>query len=221
MNIVVVGGGKVGYYLVKKLVNDGHTVALIEKDRARCEQIASGIDTMVINGDGCDISILEQAGIARTDVFAAVTGSDEDNFVACQLAKTGYNVLRTVARVNNPNNEAIFSELGVDVPVNSTTIIAKIVEEEVSLDDFINLLSFKKGNISLVRVDISEDSPAIGKMIKDIALPPDSVLVSIIRGGDIIAPKGETVLARGDDVVAITSVGNEEPLLASLIGKIK
>jgi trk system potassium uptake protein TrkA len=175
---------------------------------------------LVINGDGCDINILEQSGIEKAAFFAAVTGSDEDNFVACQLAKTGYNVLRTVARVNNPNNEAIFSELGVDVPVNSTTIIAKIVEEEVSLDDFINLLSFKKGNISLVRVDLSDDSPAIGKMIKDIILPPNSVLVSIIRGGDIIIPKGETVLTPGDDVIAITSVENEQSLLASLIGKI-
>lgn len=220
MNIVVVGGGKVGYYLVKKLVKDGHSVALIEKDRTRCEQIAQEIDTMVINGDGCDIGILEQAGISKASVMAAVTGSDEDNFVACQLAKTGYNVLRTVARVNNPNNEPIFSELGVDVPVNSTTIIAKIVEEEVSLDDFINLLSFKKGSISLVRVDLSEDSPAIGKMIRDIVLPPNSVLVSIIRGGDIIIPKGETVLTPGDDVIAITSVENEQSLFSSLIGKI-
>ncbi|MDD5772718.1 MAG: NAD-binding protein [bacterium] len=221
MNIVVVGGGKVGYYLVKKLVKDGLSVTLIEKDRARCEEIAQEIDTMVINGDGCDIGILEQAGISKASVLAAVTGSDEDNFVACQLAKTGYNVLRTVARVNNPNNEAIFSELGVDVPVNSTTIIARIVEEEVSLDDFINLLSFKKGNISLVRVDLSDDSPAVGKMIKDIILPPNSVLVSIIRGGDIIIPKGETVLTPGDDVIALTSVENEQSLLTSLIGKIK
>ena len=220
VNIVVAGGGKVGYHLVKKLVKDGHNVALIEKDKARCELIALEVDAMVINGDGCDINILEQAGIAKSVVFAAVTGSDEDNFVACQLAKTGYNVVRTVARVNNPNNEALFSELGVDVPVNSTTIIAKIIEEEVSLDDFINLLSFKKGKISLVRVDLDEQSPVVGKMIKEIVLPSNSVLVTILRGGDIIIPRGETILTSGDDVIAITSVENEQVLLNSLLGKI-
>lgn len=220
MIIIVIGGGKVGYHLVKKLVQDGHNVTLIEKDKVRSEQIAQEIDTMVINGNGCDISILEQADIENVEVVAAVTGSDEDNFVACQLAKSGYKVLRTVARVNNPKNEAIFSELGVDVPVNSTTIIARIIEEEVSLDDFINLLSIKKGNISLVRVDIGENSPVVGKMVKDLILPKNSVLVTILRGGGVIIPQGETILAIGDDVIALTSVENEQSLVSNLLGKI-
>ena len=128
---------------------------------------------------------------------------------------------RTVARVNNPRNEHIFTALGVDVPVNSTAIIAKIIEEESSFEDFINLMTFKRGKLALIRVDVTSDSPVIDKSLKEIALPPNSVLVSIVRGDSIIVPKGETVLQKGDDVIALTTIENEQQLLNLLVGKVE
>lgn len=221
MYIVIVGGGRIGFNLTQKLIQDKHAVAVIEKDKTRCEGISQNLDAMVINGDGCEPRYLEDAEVARADVVAAVTADDEDNLVICQLAKEVFGVRRTVARVNNPRNEHIFSELGVDVPVNATTIIAKIIEEEASFEDFINLMTFKRGKLALVRVDLATDSPVINKCVKDVTLPENSVLVSIVRGENIIVPKGETVLKKGDDIIALTSIENEQSLLDMLVGKVE
>lgn len=220
MYIVIIGAGKVGYFLAKRMLAGKHTVGIVDKDRTICEEVAKQLEALVIHGDGCDPHILEEAGIVRADVLAAVTGEDEDNLIICQLAKERFKIQRTVARVNNPDNEHTFSELGIDVPIDSTKIIAKIIEEEVSFSDFVNLMSFKRGKLSIVRVDLPGDSPVINKQIQDIQLPPDSVFVSIVRGEEVIVPKGNTVLESGDDIIALTLVGNEPQLLNVLLGKL-
>ena len=219
MYILIIGAGKVGYFLAKRLCQGKHTVSIVDKDRTVCDEIAKELEALVVNGDGCDPKILEEAGIERADVLAAVTGEDEDNLIICQLAKEKFNLQRTVGRVNNPDNEHTFNELGVDVPVDSTKIIAKVIEEEVSFSDFVNLMSFKRGKLAIVRVDLPSDSPVINKEVKDITLPQDAVLVSIVRGEEVILPKGNTVLKTGDDVIALTLVGNEPQLLGLLAGK--
>jgi len=220
MYIIIIGAGKVGYFLAKRLCQGKHTVSIVDKDRVICEETAKELPILVINGDGCDPKILEEAGIKRADVLAAVTGDDEDNLIICQLAKETFHLQRTVGRVNNPDNEHTFSELGIDVPVDSTKIIAKIIEEEVSFSDFVNLMSFKRGKLAIVRVDLPADSPVINKEVKDITLPQDAVLVSIVRGEEVILPKGNTVLKPGDDVIALTLIGNEPQLLSLLAGKL-
>ena len=220
MYIIIVGAGKVGYFLAKRLVLSKHTVSIVDKDKAVCEEIAKELDILVINGEGCEPRILEDAGAARADVLAAVTGDDEDNLIVCQLAKERFNVGRTVGRINNPDNEHTFAELGVDVPVDSTKIIAKIIEEEVSFSDFVNLMSFKRGKLAIVRVDLPSDSPVINKQVQEIQLPQDSVLVSIVRGEEVIVPKGSTMLKPGADIIALTLVGNEPQLLNLLVGKL-
>jgi trk system potassium uptake protein TrkA len=220
MYIIIVGAGNVGYYLAKRLRQDEHTVAIVEKDSRVCSRISQNLDVLVINGDGCQPRFLQEAGAARADVLAAVTGRDEDNIIICQIAKETFKVARTVARVNDPDNEHTFGELGVDVPVDSTAIIAKIVEEEVSFADFVNLMTFKRGKLAIVRVDLPEGSPVVNKKVMDIQLPSDSVLVSIIRGEEIIVPKGDTVLLPRDDIVALTAIENEQQLLLALVGKL-
>lgn len=220
MYVVIVGIGKVGYFLAKRMLLNNHTVSLIDKDKTTCEEVAKQLEALVIHGDGCEPRILEEAGIARADVLAAVTGDDEDNLIICQLAKEKFHVHRTVARVNNPDNEHTFSELGIDVPIDSTKIIAKIIEEEVSFSDFVNLMSFKRGKLSIVRIDLPADSPVINTQIQDIKLPADAVLVSIVRGEEVILPKGNTILESGDDIIALTLIGNEPQLLNVLLGKL-
>jgi trk system potassium uptake protein TrkA len=221
MYIVIIGAGKVGFNLASKLVQDKHTVTVIEKDKGRCEGISQNLNAMVINGDGCEPRYLEDAETGRADVVAAVTADDEDNLVICQLSKEIFGVRRTVARVNNPKNEHIFSELGVDVPVNATKIIAKIIEEEASFEDFVTLMTFKRGKLALVRVDLTSESPVIDRAVRDVGLPANSVLVSILRGDTIIVPKGDTILKTGDDLVALTAIENEQQLLDALVGKVE
>jgi len=220
MYIIIVGGGNIGYFLAKKLFQDKHSVVLIEKDQDRAEAIAKELDILIIKGDGCELQILEQAGILKADVLAAVTGEDEDNFIICQLAKERFGISRTVGRISDPKNEHTFSELGIDVPINASAIIAKIIEEEASFSDFVNLLSFKRGKLSIVRVDLLESSPVVNKQLQDISLPESSVLVSIIRGNKVVVPKGDTVFLPRDDIIALTSIENEQQLITALIGKI-
>jgi trk system potassium uptake protein TrkA len=220
MYIIIIGAGKIGFFLAKRLLQDKHTVSIIDSDKDRCEQVARELEVLVVNGDGCEPHILQEAGIERADVVAAVTGEDEDNLIICQLAKERFHIRRTVGRVNDPDNEHTFSELGIDVPVDATKIIAKIIEEEVSFSDFVNLMSFKRGKLTIVRVDLPSESPVIGKSVKDIRWPQDSVLVSILRGEEVIVPKGDTAFEPGDDLIALTLIGNEPQLLNLLLGKL-
>lgn len=220
MYIIIVGGGNVGRYLAKRLLDDKHIVAVIEKELSQCQRLAKELDALVIHGDGCDPRYLEEAGIMRADVVAAVTGDDEDNLIICQVAKEKFGAKRTVARVNDSRNERTFSELGVDVPVDANAIIAKIIEEEVSFADFVTLMTFKRGKLAIVRVDLSDESPVINRPVKEIQLPYDSVLVSIIRGDKVIIPKGDTILLPRDDVIALTTIENEKQLLEFLVGEI-
>jgi len=221
MKIVIAGAGKIGFFLAKKLALSNHVVSIIDRDKSVCEEIAKILNNiLVINGDSCDPRILEEAGINQADVVAAVTGDDEDNLIICQLAKEKFNVKRAVARVNNPDSEHIFAELGIDVPVDATKIIAKVIEEEVSFSDFINLMTFKRGKLAIVRIDLPKDSPVINKEIRNITLPQNSVLVSLVRGEEVIVPKGDTVLKAGDDIIALTLVGNESQLLSVLAGNL-
>jgi trk system potassium uptake protein len=219
MYIIIVGAGKVGYFLSRRLSQDKHTVCIVEKNKSVCEDIAKELNVLVIRGDGCDPQILEQAGAARAQVIAAVTGDDEDNLIICQLAKELFHIQRTVGRVNNPQHERTFAELGVDVPMNSTEIIAKIIEEEVSFSDFATLLSFKRGKLAILRMDLPNDSPVIDKQVKDIRWPVNSVLLSVVRKDDVLIPRGDTVLLAGDDVIALTMVGSESELSTLLAGK--
>ncbi len=207
--------------MAKELLKGHHTVSIVEKDQATCEEIAKELnEVLLINGDGCNLRYLEDGGMSRANVVAAVTGSDEVNLMVCQLAKQCSNVKRTVARVNDPKNTHTFNEVGVDVAVDSTSIIAKIIEEEVSLEDLVTLMTFKRGKLALVRVDLTTESPCVNKQVLDIKLPRASVLVSIIRGEDVIIPRGETVLQAKDDIIALTAIENEQDLLDALIGKV-
>jgi len=220
MYILIVGGGRIGYFLATRLLKEKHTVVIVEKEEERANEIAKQLDVVIVHGDGCEPYILQQAGIERADVVAAVTGKDEDNFIVCQIAKEQFNVKRTIARVNDPENEKAFNELGIDVPIGATIILGKIIEEEASFTDFVDLFSFKRGKLALIRVDLPETSPVIDKKLQELQLPPNSVLVSVLRGDEIIVPKGDTVLMPRDDIVALTLVEHKQQLLNYLIGKV-
>jgi trk system potassium uptake protein TrkA len=195
---------------------------LIEKNRNVIEAIAGNKNILIINGDGCQTDILVQAGIKEVDVIAAVTGRDQDNLVICQIAKDIFKVKRTVARVNNPKNEKIFFQLGVDIAIDSTAVIAKIIEEEVSLEDIINLCAFKKGQLSLLRIDLPEDAPIVNKKFKDLIFPADTVIVAVLRKNHFIIPEREKdfIFNQGDEIIALTRVEEEADVLNFLIGKI-
>ena len=221
MYIVIAGAGRLGVILAKKLREDDHQVCVIDKNENVCNGLAGEMQgIMIIGGDATYPNILKQAKIEKADVCVSATSSDEDNTIICYLAKELFGVKRTVARVNDPKHVPLYKYMEVDNPVDSTSIIARVVEEEASFTDVMRLLSIKKGRLSIVRVDIPQDSPVANKPLKDINLPQNSVLVSILRGPDIIIPYGSTVILPGDEIIAATLIDVEKELIKALIGKI-
>lgn len=214
MFIVISGGGKIGSFLAQDLAGKGHDVALLERRAEIIERLARELprSVLVIAGDGCDAGHLEQAGIARADVFAAVTGEDAANLVSCQLARVGYRVRRAVARVNSPRNERIFHALGIEA-ISSTTVIGRLIEEEVAVGDILQLISLAKGRLSLVELDLPGGGcPACGRRLADLGLPPETVLAAVLRGTHVFVPHGNTRFEPGDRVIAVMGGGQREAL---------
>jgi trk/ktr system potassium uptake protein len=216
--VLVVGGGKVGYYLAKELIESGHEVALMEKDASRARQIADEIGSIVIAHDGCEGQYLGEAGCNRADVVAAVTGDDEDNLVICQMAKHHFDVPRTIARVNNPKNEALFRHLGVDELISPTRMILGSIEQDIPVHELLHLATLGEGELELIEAHLQAGSPAIGRTPKDLAIPAGCALFAVIRDG-VATPLGpDTVMLEGDKIIAIGKQECEGPLHDQLIG---
>lgn len=217
MYILIVGGGKVGYYLTKTLVNEGsNEVLLIERDRRKVEVYAERFGAVVMEGRGDEAATLAKAGAARADVIIAVTGHDEDNLVICQVAKTRFHVQRTIARINNPKNEELFRRLGIDTTVSSTNVILNWIEQLIPQRHFAHLMTLRHGDLAIVEGIIPGDSPVTGQSLADVPFPPGVVIAAILRGSDLILPTGATLLQEGDEVIAVTK-REQEPALRELL----
>lgn len=221
MYIVVAGGGKVGYYLVKTLLSYKHKLAVIEPQVDLCEKLANELHIPAFNGDATDLDILAQVEVSKADTFIAVTGKDEDNLIACQLAKRNFGVKRTIARVNNPKNIDVFQKLGVDLAVSSTSVIADLIEQEVDYTGIKTLMKLKSGKLVLSEIVIKGKSPVLNKSLKDINIPKDCIIISVIRGEEVIIPNGFTVLKDNDYIIAVSSKQDQQELREFFLGKIK
>jgi trk system potassium uptake protein len=221
MYVVINGGGKVGSHLGSLLAAKGNDVAMIEKRPAVLEKLGAELPSRVllIAGDGCNLTAQEDAGVEHADVFISVTGEDEQNLVACQLAKVRFRVKRAIGRVNSPANEFIFNALGVQA-VSATTIISHLIEKQLSAGEVLAHHILKKGRLALVEIVLpDEDCPVCEKKILDLQLPPDTVLVAVARGNQVIVPKGDTALECGDQVFAVTPIDQESELNRLFTGK--
>ena len=217
MRVCIAGGGNVGSFIAVELRDAGHEVLVLEQDstvvarRRRTE----GIEWR--EADACEYRSLEEADLATCDVVIAATGDDEDNLVVSLLARQEFAVPRVVARINHPQNEWLFNETwGVDVAVSTPHLLTALVEEAVSVGSLVRLLQLEGGRVSLVEVTLSDDSPANGKTLKDLALPRDATFVAVVRRQHVIVPSGDTVLEAGDEVMAL-STPDVEPAVRQLL----
>jgi len=215
---VIVGGGKVGFHLSRILQAQGHEVSVIENDPGKLEALERELGEAAIRGDGSRPSVLEGAGCRRADVVAAVTGDDATNLLISQIAAKTFGVQRTIARLNNPRNRRIFAALGVEGTVSSTAIIADLIGREVATRELHTLLSFKSGEITIVEVDLPEGAPVVGKSLRDVQLPDGALLVSVLRGDDVILPSGATILTVDDRLIALCSHATETALREAVLG---
>lgn len=212
MYVVIVGGGKIGYYLSKELMNQDYEVLLLEKDRRRLAFLQSELGEVAFYGDGAEIRYMESAGFSRADIVVAVTGDDEDNLVICQMAKKHFNVPRVLARVNDPGNQPLFQKLGVTETVNSTRLIYNLIEQSIETDEIVPLAALQQGNIEIVEIHVSANSPVAGKRIEELHLPLRALIIAVIRGGQARIPTANTMLTPDDSVVAIVESDLEEEL---------
>jgi trk system potassium uptake protein TrkA len=219
MYTIIVGGGKVGVYLASLLLAEKHQIKVIEHRKDRIALLEKSIPTeMLILGSGSNPNVLEAAGIHKANVVAAVTGTDETNLVVCSLARQEFNCPRVIARVNNPKNAWLYTpDMGVDVALNQADLLAHLILEEMSLGDMMTLLKLRKGLYSLVEQKVQPDSVANGKSVKDLNVPPRCVLAAIIRKGELIVPRGDTVLQSADEVLAVVHSA-EKTQLAAILG---
>lgn len=216
MYVVIVGGGRIGRYIAKDMSDKGHDVTVIERRAERCEQLVADTDVLVIEGDAGDVRYLEQAHVNRADVFVATTHEDDDNLVSCQLAKIEFGVKRAISRVNTPKNVEIFETLGIEA-VSSTRLISELLENEFTVGELVRLNSLRGGKVSIVELRIPDDGRE-PRMIQDLGLPFNAVLVAVFREDETIIPRGSAEIRAGDDVVALITPEVEDELRAVLVG---
>ena len=212
MRVAIAGAGAVGRSIARELITNGHQVLLIDKDpdAIKPERVPNAEWLLA---DSCELSSLEEAKLEKCDVVIAATGDDKVNLVTSLLAKTEFAVPRTVARVNHPNNEWLFSEAwGVDVNVSTPRIMSALVEEAVSVGDLVRLFTFRQGDANLVELTLPEDSPMIGQRVGDIDWPVDTALVTIIREGRVLRPDPEGTLELNDELLFVAADETEEQL---------
>lgn len=213
MNIVIMGGGKVGESLARRVLEGRHEVRLVEVDKARCEKLANELDIEIICGDGTNIGTLENAGVQDADCFIAISGNDADNLVASQLAKKHFGAKKVIARANDPRNLETMRVLGVDYAVSSTEIIARLIEQEANLMEFHLVASLNKGRGQICSFTLQENSALDGREVQSLVFPKGSLLVSIVRGEKLIIPSGKTVLKSGDEIIAVCEERAEKALI--------
>ena len=218
--IAIAGAGKVGRYVANDLRAKGHEVVLLEQNRDKAAALKGELDVSWVVGDACELHTLDEAVLSSCDVMVAATGDDEDNLVISLLAKQEFAVPQVVARVNFPDNRWLFTETwGVDVAVSTPHLLTSVVEEAVSVGELVTLFPLEQGKVSLLEVTLADESPAAGKTIGELHLPPDCTIVAVIREKHVVAPSPETPLEVGDEILALATPEAEADLTLALAGE--
>ena len=219
MFILIVGGGRIGYFLAKTLRQSDHRVVLVERDGNRCRTLAEDLGITVLQGDGTDIDTLREAGADQAKYVVALTGRDEENLVVCQLAKSYFKAPLTIARVNNPKNQALFKLLGVDATVSSTALAAQMIENALPLNGMRIFSIFQEGEVEIAESEVTAGSPVVGRAVSQIRLPEECVLIALVHQGKMTFPRGPTILNAGDRVFALVRRQSLDALERVLLGE--
>ena len=212
MRVAIAGAGAVGRSVARELLQNGHEVLLVDKD-PRAIRAQSVPEAEWLLADACELSSLEEAALSRCQVVVAATGDDKANLVVSLLAKTEFAVPRTVARVNHPANEWLFTDSwGVDVLVSTPRLLSALVEEAVSVGDLVRLFTLRRGNANLVELTLPEDSPYVGRLVRDVQWPVDVALVAILRDGGIHLPEPDRSLEAGDELLLVAAEAQEDEI---------
>ncbi|GMV40049.1 MAG: potassium transporter Trk [Myxococcales bacterium] len=219
MRLIIVGGGRLVYFLVRTMLAKGHRVTIIDRDRANCDHLARALDALVLAGDGTDPDLLDEAGAGSADQVLALTPEDHVNLVVCQLALRRFMVPRVVALVNDPDNERVFRKLGIETTFSAIPVLASLIEQRSAFGDLVDLMPVADGRIRVSEVVLPTASPLAGMALAETRLPAGALIGAVVRGDATIVPNGATVLTAGDRLVVIALPESHDRLLRMLGGK--
>jgi trk system potassium uptake protein len=214
---IIVGGGKIGYFLARSLINRDYEVCLMETVPENARRLSSDLGDVVMQGDGCDPLTLKNAGIARADIIIAATGDDADNLIICQMARCCFGSKRTIARVNNPENEALFEKLGIDERVSGTSTVLNMVSQKMGKSPVILLGALEKSSLEVIEIIVEEDSPLSEARLGDLTFPEQSRVIAVLRNGDAEVPTANTVFEVGDVLLILVPTEMESTLREFLV----
>jgi trk system potassium uptake protein TrkA len=200
--IVLIGGGKLVYFLTRMFISKGYAVTIINNDREESTLLARRVRATVVFGDGSDPRVLGDAGALSADILLAVTPYDHTNLVICQIASLRFQVPHVLALVSDPNNEELFGHLGVTA-FSPTKIIASLIEQRAEFEEITNLIPVGESKITVTEILLAETAKACGKPLRDLSLPESSLVGYILRDGRPLVPRGDTVLMPGDRLILI------------------
>ncbi|MGD8958349.1 MAG: TrkA family potassium uptake protein [Desulfobacteraceae bacterium] len=218
MNIILIGGDQTTYFLAREFISQEHGVTLINRDPEDSRIMSRKLKATVLLGEGSDPETLEQAGARSADVLIAMTSHDHDNLIACQVARLQFEVPRTIALVNDPQNESVFEGLGISVAFSATRIIASLLNQQTRFAAITHLMTLGQGQINLTEVLLSDKSPAAGKTLHELDLPENFLVAAVLRGDAVLVPRGPTRLAIGDKLIVVGAQADFKTLLTRLAG---
>jgi trk system potassium uptake protein TrkA len=218
MNTLIIGGGKVVYFLAKAFFSKGYNVTIINRQKDECSRLARQLKATVVLGDATDPQILREAQAHSMDAVLAVTPNDEDNLIICQLAKHDFGIEKTLALVNDPDNEKVFQQLGVTTAFSTAHMISSLIEQRAGFEDIVTLLSVGEGKVNVTELVLTGSSPVLGKSLMEIGLPDDALVACILRHGKPLIPRGPTVLSADDRLILVTLPEHHGPTLKMLTG---
>ncbi|MBN1140177.1 MAG: NAD-binding protein [Deltaproteobacteria bacterium] len=219
MRVIVVGSGKIVYFLARQFVGRRYRVTVITADDGEARFLSRRLKATVLHGDGSDPRLLEAAGARRAEAVLALTAKDQDNLAVCQIARRLFKVPRTIGLVNDPQNEEIFRKLGVTIPFSATQILAGIIEERAGFEEISSLIPVAEGKVTVSEVALRHDAPVLGRTLQELEFPDGALLGGIIREGMVIIPKGNTPLLEGDRLILVSQPGCYERVLELLSGE--
>jgi trk system potassium uptake protein len=220
LRVILIGGGKTVYYLARQFVNRHYYVTIINKDPIQSRELAQQTKATVVLGDGTDLSRLEEAGARQADVLLALTPYDQDNLIACQIAQRKFGLPRTIALANDPDNEAVFQQLGVTTVYSDTRLIGAVLDQETNFEAVEGFVQLAHGKVNVTDVRLNEDSPVVGRLVQDLKLAEDSLIACIIRDDQTIVPRGNTQLLLNDHLVLISASENQFVNLELICGDV-
>ncbi len=219
MRLIIVGGNKTVYYLAREFMRENFQVTVINREPARARELAEKTKATVVLGEGTNLDVMEEAGARKADVVLAMTSHDQDNLVICQIAQKNFGVPRTIAMVNDPDNEKVFQKLGISVAFSATRILGSIIAQETYFEEITALMPLARGHVSITEVRLDNDAPAVGKPLMELNLSEDTLIACIIRDGHVTVPRGSSILVVNDHLILISESDALHQDLERLVGR--